>query len=108
MDPSFINTCVVPIIGVSCVVGKTAVAVTLVNPAPFPKKEPEKDPEIDTPVAPVVASILPDPLIAVVDKLEVPPPITTCPLVRLSTDRAAKFALLPDTIIFFQLAILYK
>jgi hypothetical protein len=54
------------------------VAVIPVNPEPSPKKEPEKDPEIDTPVAPVVAKILPVPLIAVVDKLLAePPPITT-------------------------------
>ena len=43
------------------------VALTPVSPEPLPKKDPEKEPDIDTPDAPVVAKILPVPLIAVVD-----------------------------------------
>jgi hypothetical protein len=72
-----------------------------------PKKEPEKEPVMDTPVAPVVASMLPEPLIALVLKLRVvPPPITTDPEVKLSTFNAANSAELPDTTTFFHVAIL--
>jgi hypothetical protein len=46
-------------------------------------------------------------LIAVVVRLLAPPPITTEPEVRLSTCKAERLAVLPDTITFFQVAINY-
>jgi hypothetical protein len=62
-------------------------------PVKGPAKEPLKEPEADNPVAPVVATIFPVPLIAVTDRLAVPPPpITTEPDVRLSTFNVASSA----------------
>ena len=79
----------------------------MVVPTKLPWNEPLNEPDADNPVAPVVATIFPVPLIAVVVKLPAePPPITTWPEVRLSTCKADRFALLPDTITFFQVAIL--
>ena len=72
-----------------------------------PENDPLNEPERDNPDAPVVATIFPVPLIAVVDRLLEPPPITTCPDVRLSTCKLGMFAVLPETNTFFQVAILY-
>jgi hypothetical protein len=81
-------------------------ATTPVKPDPFPLNDPLNDPEWTNPEAPVVATILPVPLIAVVVKLPaVPPPITTFPDVKPSTCMFARLAVLPDTITFFQVAM---
>jgi hypothetical protein len=77
---------------VLAVVGNIAVAVTPVSPEPSPWNDPLNDPEWDNPEAPVVATMFPVPLIAVVVRLPaVPPPITTWFAVKPSTCTFAKF-----------------
>ena len=96
-----------------------AVAVTPVKLAPLPMNEPLNEPECDNPVAPVVAVILPLPLIVRKVTALVPSPTSIDPDVRVDApvpplgtvkavvnDSDVSSAADPETITFFQLGII--
>ena len=75
-------------------------------PKKLPLKDPLNEPECDRFVAPVVATILPVPLIVWIPKVPFALPVTT-PFNKLSTCKAERAALLPETMTFFQVAMFF-
>ena len=81
-------------------------AATPLNPAPLPTNDPLNEPECTKLIAFVVSTTLPVPLTGAIPKLPFELPVTI-PFSKLSTCNDASCAALPETMTFFQVAIIF-